>query len=262
MGNIHSTAIIHDGAELASDTVIGPYSIIGPDVKIAEGCTVKSHVVIEGHTTIGKNNEISHFATIGTPPQDRTYKGEPTETIIGDNNIIRDYVSIHRGTTKENRKTIIGSNCMFMGHVHLAHDVVVGDNCIFANSVNLAGHVKTGDRVIIGGGTAVSQFVRIGRAAYLGGATAIDRDIPVYCTGYGNRAKLKGINIVGLRRLGISRQDITELVDFYRFMESSALSPRAFVDEPSNIDEFKSNDFVKEMIEFVKSSKIGLAPFV
>jgi UDP-N-acetylglucosamine acyltransferase len=262
VSNIHSTAIIHEGAELASDVTVGPYSIIGPNIKIDTGCEIQSHVILEGHTTIGKNNRIFHFSSIGTPPQDMTYKDEPTETIIGDNNIFREYVSIHRGTLKENKKTVVGSNCMLMAHVHLGHDVVVGDNCIFANSVNLAGHVKIGDRVIIGGGTNISQFVRIGTASYLGGATAIDRDIPVYATGYGNRVKLKGINIVGLRRLGVSRQDITELVDFYRLMESSALSPRAFVDEESNVDEFKDNTLVKEMIDFIQTSKIGLAPFI
>lgn len=262
MSNIHSTAIIHDGAEIASDVTVGPFSIIGPNVKIDSGSEIQTGVIIDGHTTIGKNNRFFHYCSIGAPPQDMTYKGEPTQTIIGDNNTFREYVSIHRGTLKEEEKTTVGSNCLLMAHVHLGHDVVVGDNCIFANSVNLAGHVKIGDRVIIGGGTNISQFVRIGRASYLGGATAIDRDIPVFSTGYGNRVKLKGINIVGLRRLGVSRQDITELVDFYRIMESSALSPRAFVDEPNNIEEFDKNQLVQEMVEFIQTSKIGLAPFI
>lgn len=262
MSQIHSTAIIHESAELADDIKIGPYSMIGPNVKIDTGCEIQGHVVIEGHTTIGKNNRFFHFCSIGTPPQDMTYKDEPTRTIIGDNNVLREYVSIHRGTLKENEETKIGSNCMLMAHVHLGHDVIVGDHCIFANSVNLAGHVKIGDRVIIGGGTNISQFVRVGRASYLGGATAIDRDIPAFATGYGNRVKLKGINIIGLRRLGASRTDISELVDFYRMMESSALSPRAFVDDTNNYTEYEKNDLVKEIVEFIQSSKIGLAPFI
>lgn len=262
MSRIHPTAIIHEGAELASDVTVGPFSIIGPNVKIDAGSEIQSGVIIDGHTTIGKNNKFFHYCSIGAPPQDMTYRDEPTETIIGDKNVFREYVSIHRGTLKENKQTIVGSECLLMAHVHLGHDVIVGSNCIFANSVNLAGHVKIGDRVIIGGGTNISQFVRIGRASYLGGATAIDRDIPAFSTGYGNRVKLKGINIVGLRRLGVSRQDITELVDFYRMMESSALSPRAFVDEESNIDEFKNNGLVQEMVDFIKTSKIGLAPFI
>lgn len=260
--SIHPTAIIHEGAELADSVVVGPYSIIGANVKIGAGSKIHSHVVIDGHTTIGENNEFYQFCSIGAPPQDLTYKGEPTRTEIGNNNIFREYVSIHRGTKKENELTKVGDNCLMMAHVHLGHDVVVGSNCVFANSVNVAGHVKIGSRVIIGGGTNISQFITLGRGAYLGGGSGIDRDIPVFCTAYGNRVRLKGINIIGMRRQGYSKQVISEVVDFYRTMESSALSPRAFVDHAESMEEFKDNEVVKELADQIRKSEVGIAPFI
>jgi UDP-N-acetylglucosamine acyltransferase len=151
---------------------------------------------------------------------------------------------------------------MLMAFVHVGHDVILGDHCIIANSINFAGHVKCGDRVIIGGGSQVSQFCTLGRGAYIGGATAIDRDIPLFCTAYGNRAKLKGINIIGLRRQGYSKSEITEVVDFYRTMEASALSPRSFVTHKELMTEFKGNAVIDEMVQAIIKSEIGLAPFV
>lgn len=148
-----------------------------------------------------------------------------------------------------------------MAYVHAGHDVVIGNNCTFANSTNFAGHVKIGDRVIIGGGTQISQFVTLGRGAYIGGASAIDRDIPVFCTAMGNRVYLKGINIIGMRRQGYSKQEISEVVDFYRSMEASALSPRAFVDHADLMAEYKDNRVVQEMVEQIKKTEIGIAPF-
>lgn len=259
---IHPTAVIEEGAEIASDVKIGAFSIIGPKVKIGSGSEVHSHVVINGNTTIGKNNHIFQFCSIGEVPQDLTYKGEDTRVVIGDNNTFREYVSIHRGTLKENQITEIGSQSLFMAHVHVGHDVRIGSHCVFANSVNFAGHVKCGDRVIIGGGTQISQFVTIGRGAYLGGATAVDRDIPMFCTAFGNRVKLKGINIIGLRRQGYAKQVITEVVDFYRTMEASALSPRSFVDQQGLMDDFKDNEIIDEMVEHIRKTDIGIAPFI
>lgn len=258
---VHPSSLVHPDAKLHPSVKVGPFSIIGPHVEMDEGCEVMSHSVIEGHTKIGKNNKFFAFCSIGAPAQDLTYKGEPTRVEIGNNNVFREYVSIHKGTLKENQITIVKNNCFLMAHVHLGHDVIVGDNCIFANSVNLAGHVKIGDRVIIGGGTNVSQFVTLGRGAYIGGASAIDRDVPVFCTGLGNRLHLKGINIIGLRRLGVAKASITEIVDFYRLMEASALSPRAFVERAELMEEFKSNEIVQEMAAQIRSSEIGIAPF-
>jgi len=262
MPDIHPTAIVDSNAKLADDVIVGPYSMIGPNVEIGKRCIIKNHVTIEGHTKIGENNQIFQYGSIGAPPQDMTYKGEPTRVEIGDNNIFREFCSIHRGTLKENELTKIGSNVMFMAYVHVGHDVVIGNNVIVANSTNFAGHVKVGDKVIIGGGTNVSQFVTLGRGAYIGGASAIDRDIPLFCTAYGNRARLKGINIIGLRRAGYSKQEITEVVDFYRTMEASALSPRSFIDHDEHMSEFKENEIIQEMARGIRESQVGLAPFV
>lgn len=259
---IHSLSTVHPEAQIAGNVKIGPFCVIGPNVKIGEGCVLQSHVVIEGHTTIGKNNKFSQFCSIGAPPQDSSYKGEPTETIIGDNNNFREYVSIHRGTLKQDKKTIVGNNGFYMAYVHIAHDCTIGNNVTFANAVGCAGHVVIGDRVIIGGNSGISQFVSIGKGAYLGGGSAIDRDIPNYCTAYGNRIRLKGINIIGLKRNGFSKQEVSEVVDFYRTMESSALAPRAFVEHAELMEEFKSNPIVLEIAAFIRKSEIGIAPFM
>lgn len=258
---IHSSSIVDPNAKIHETVKIGPFCIIGPNVKIGANTVLHSHVVVDGHTTIGEGNQFFQGCSIGAPPQDNSYKGEPTQTIIGNNNTFREFVSIHRGTLKENQITKIGDNCLFMAYVHAGHDVVVGNNCTIANSTNFAGHVKIGDRVIIGGGTQIQQFVTLGRGAYIGGATAIDRDIPIFCTAIGNRAHLKGINIIGLKRQGYSKQEVSEVVDFYRTMESSKLSPRSFVDHPELMEEFKDNRIVQEMAQQIRQSEIGIAPF-
>tara|TARA_R110002072_G_scaffold534_6_gene3827 strand:+ start:7392 stop:8180 length:789 start_codon:yes stop_codon:yes gene_type:complete len=260
--SIHKTAIIEDGAQLGENVSVGAYSIVGPNVKLGNNCKVEAHSILRGHLTAGDNNNFSSFTTIGFPPQDLSYKNEPTEVIIGNNNIFREYVSIHRGTLKEEGKTTIGSDNLFMSYVHLGHDVRFGSNCVVANSTNLAGHVIVGDKVIIGGGTNISQFVSIGRGAYLGGASAIDRDIPLFCTGYGNRVRLKGINIIGLRRQGYEKQIISEVVDFYRLMEASPLSPRAYIDHEEYMEEFKDNEVISEMAAGIRASEVGIAPFM
>ena len=259
---IHPTAIVHKSAEIAEGVEIGPYSIIGPKVKIGDSCKIHSHVLMEGRLTIGKNNQFFSFASVGGPPQDLSYQGEDTQTEIGDGNTFREYVSVHRGTAKSSRLTRIGSHNFLMAYVHVGHDVALGNHCIIANSVNLAGHVKVGDRAIMGGGIQVSQFVSLGKGAYIGGDTAIDRDIPPYCTAMGNRVKLKGINIVGLRRNGHRREVIMEVVDFYRTMEASALSPRTFIEHEELMKDFEKNRVIGEIVEFVRESEIGIAPFI
>lgn len=261
MATIHPSSIVSPEAKIHETVKIGPFCIIGPNVDIGPNNVFHSHVVVDGHTTIGEGNQFFQGCSIGAPPQDLSYKGEPTRTEIGNNNVFREYVSIHRGTLKENGFTRIGNNCLFMAYVHAGHDVIVGNNVIVANSTNFAGHVKIGDRVIIGGGTNISQFVTLGRGAYIGGAAAIDRDIPVFCTAMGNRVYLKGINIIGMRRQGYTKQEISEVVDFYRTMESSALSPRAFVDHAELMSEYKDNRVVIEMAEHIRKSEIGIAPF-
>lgn len=258
----HPMSFVHPEAKIGNGVKIGPFCVIGPNVEIGDGCEFMANVVVDGHTKIGKNNKFFQFGSIGAPPQDNSYKGEPTETIIGDNNTFREYVSIHRGTTKQDNKTTIGSNSLFMAYCHIAHDCTLGNNLTFANSVNLAGHVNIGDRVIIGGNTGISQFVTLGKGAYIGGGAGIDRDVPNFCTAMGNRVKLKGINIIGLKRQGNSKEIVSEVVDFYRTMEASALSPRAFVSHPEFMEEWKNNAIVQDIANFIKKSEIGIAPFM
>jgi UDP-N-acetylglucosamine acyltransferase len=261
MSNIHPSAIIEAGAKVHETVKIGPFCIVGANVEIGANCILHSHVVIDGHTTVGENNKFFQGCSIGAPPQDNSYKGEPTKTIIGDNNTFREYCSVHRGTLKENLVTTIGSNNLFMAYVHLGHDVVFGNNCTIANSTNFAGHVRVGDRVGIGGGSQIQQFITIGRGAYIGGATAIDRDIPIFCTAMGNRAHLKGINIIGMKRQGYTKQEISEVVDFLRTMETAKVSPRSFVDNNELMAEYKDNRVVAEMAEHIRKTEIGIAPF-
>ena len=178
--NIHKTAIIHPNTQLASGVSVGPYSIIGPDVTVGEDVRIASHCNIEGKTTVGKGSQLFSGAVVGSIPQDKKHNpDDDVSLVIGDNNVIREYVLINPGTVDGGGKTIIGNNNLFMAYSHIAHDCIIGDGCIVVNSVNLAGHVRLGNRVIIGGGTNISQFVTIGTAGYLGGASAVDRDIPL-----------------------------------------------------------------------------------
>lgn len=259
---IHDLALVSPEAQIGKGVSIGAFSIIGPHVKIGDNTSIDSHVKVEGHTLIGENNRIGSFSIIGAPPQDSSYKGEPTEVIIGNENIIREYVSIHRGTLKDKKKTVVGDHNLLMSYVHLGHDVVFGSHCTIANSTNFAGHVHIGDRVIIGGGCNISQFVSLGEGSYLGGASAIDRDIPTFCTAYGNRVRLKGINIIGMRRSGYSKQEISETVDFYRTMEANPLSPRAFVNHDELIAEYRGNPVIAQMMKEISQSEVGMAPFM
>ncbi len=241
---IHPTAIIHDGAEIGENVEVGPYCIVGENVSIGEGTKLFSHVVIEGHTKIGKNNIFYQFSSIGVPPQDKSYSGEPTQTIIGDSNLFRENCTVHRATTKQDKITQIGNHGYFMTGVHFAHDCSIGDY------------------VQMGGACGVTPFCNIGKGAFIGAASAIDKDIPHYCAAFGNRIKLKGVNIIGMRRRGHTKEEISEVVEFYRMMEASALAPRAFVNHPENIEEYKNNKVVQEIISFISVSEIGLPPFM
>ena len=258
---IHPMAIVDPKAEIGDNVFIGPYCLVGAHVQIGNGSKFHAHVYVQGNTKIGKENQFYPYSTIGTPPQDINYKNEPTRVEIGDNNIFREFVSVHRGTIKDGLLTKIGNNCFFMSYVHVGHDVQIGDHGVFANSINFAGHVQIGDYCIFGGGCNISQFVTVGRGCYIGGASAIDRDVPLFCTGFGNRLRLKGVNIIGMKRQGYSREVISEVVDFYRGMEASALSPRTFVDNKEFMEDFKDNGVVMEMSAMIKNSKIGMASF-
>ena len=217
MNTIHSTAIIEDGAKLGTGITIGPFCLIGKDVTIGDNTIVQSHVVIEGITEIGENNKIFSFASIGKENQDLKYKGEPTKTIIGNNNLIREFVSIHRGTT-DRFETKIGNNNLIMAYVHVAHDVIIGNDCIFSNGVTLAGHVVVEDFAIIGGLTPVHQFCRIGTYSMTGGASAINQDICPFMLASGNKAEIVNLNAVGLRRKGFSTEEMANIKAAYKLI--------------------------------------------
>ena len=258
---IHPTALVAREAKIGENVIIGPYSIIGPHVEIGDGTEIRGHVIIEGHTTIGCNNRFFQFGSIGAEPQDYSYKGEPTRLQIGDGNTFRESITVNCGTLKQEGLTTIGNNSLFMAYVHFGHDVIVGNNCTIANSVNLAGHVTIKDDVIIGGSTSVVQFVSIGRGAYITGCSAVERDVPTFCYVSGNRARLKGANIIGLKRQHYDRHIISEVVDFLKGMETASLSPIGYIEKAEIPIEYKQNEIISQICIDIARSKIGITPF-
>lgn len=213
---IDSRAIIDPSAKLADDVEVGPWSFIGPDVEIGAGTVIGPHVVIKGPSTLGKNNRIYQFASVGEECQDKKYAGEPTTLVMGDNNVIREGVTIHRGTVQDAGTTVIGSDNLFMANVHVAHDCVIGDHVIMANNTAVAGHVHVGDWAILGGFTAVHQFCKIGPHVMCGTCSVVLKDIPAYVMANGNTAKPHGINVEGLKRRGFSGEAITAIKRAYK----------------------------------------------
>ena len=254
MSLIHPTAIIEDGAKIGDNVTIGAYSVIRKDVTIGNNTTIGSHTLIEGITTIGENNQIFSHAVVGSIPQDLKYAGERVELIIGDNNKIREFTLINPGTKGGGGVTKIGNNNLLMGYVHIAHDVILGNNCILANAATLAGHVELGNGVVIGGMTPIHQFVKIGDLAMVAGASALSQDVPPYCLVEGNRAKLRGLNLTGLRR-NIDSQDIDELKKAYKELFNSGKPMQESADRLIN----SPNIYVSNMAQFVKKSKRGIA---
>jgi len=256
MSLIHPTAIIEDGAIIGNNVSIGAFTLIGPKVKIGDNTTVASHTVITGDTTIGENNRIFSNAAIGTIPQDLKFNGEDVQLIIGDNNTIREFTLFNPGTQGGGSITRVGNNNLFMGYVHLGHDVIIGNHCILANAATLAGHVELGNHVVIGGVTPVHQFVHIGDYVMVGGASAVTQDIPPYCLAEGNKAVLRGLNLNGLRRK-LERDEINELKLAYRelFEQGNPLQEVA-----QTLFENTNSDKVKALCTFVKTSKRGI-PF-
>ena len=249
---IHQTAIIDPKAIISKNVKIGAYSIIGPEVIIGDNTEIQSHVSIVGHTKIGNNNKIYPFASIGNGPQDMKYKGEKTSLIIGNNNIIREYVTINPGTVQGGGATILGNDNLLMIGTHIAHDCRLGNKIVIANNAAIAGHALIDDNVILGGNCGVHQFTRIGKMAMIGGMTGVSRDIIPYGLSTGNRNVLNGINIVGLRRINISNKDIICLTDAYKDMfKTENLSENL-----KNLKiEFKQNELVNEVIEFINKDK-------
>jgi len=251
MTDIHPTAIVDPKAELGSGVKIGPYSVVGADVRLGDRVELMSHVVVAGSTTVGAETRIFPFSSIGHQPQDLKYKGEPSSLEIGARNVIREHVTMNPGTDGGGLLTRVGDDCLFMVGAHVAHDCMVGNNVILVNSATLGGHVTIEDWAIIGGLSAVHQFVRIGKHAMIGGKTGVEHDVIPYGIVTGNRAKLEGLNIVGLKRRGFSRDLIHEIRKAYRmiFAEEGTMAERL----QDVIEDFSGNEPVMEIVNFINS---------
>jgi len=249
---IHKTAIVDPKAKISTNVKIGPYSIIGPYVEIDENCEIQSHVSIVGNTKIAKNNKIYSFSSIGNDPQDLKFKGEKSKVEIGNNNKIREYVTINPGTKGGGGLTKIGNNCLFMVSSHIAHDCIVGDNVILANNVPLGGHAEIQDNVIIGGNSAVQQFTRVGRSAMIGGMCGVVRDIIPYGIAHGNRSILQGLNLIGLRRKNVPNKEIMILSNAYNELFKNENLTQNLNNLSSDL---KKNELVLEVVNFLEKDK-------
>ncbi len=228
---VHPQAIVDPSAKLADNVTVGPWSYIGPNVEIGEGTEVMSHVVIKGPTRIGRNNRIFQFSSVGEECQDKKYAGEPTTLVIGDDNIIRENCTIHRGTVQERGETCIGNGNLLMAYVHVAHDCIIGNNTILANCATLAGHVSVGDFAILGGGTMVDQFCHIGSHSMSAGGSIVLKDIPAYIMASGQSAQPFGMNVEGLRRRGFSKEVLLALRRAYKVIYRQGLTTEQAVEE-------------------------------
>ena len=249
---IHKTAIVDIKAKISGNAIIGPYSIIGPNVQIGESTEIQSHVNITGNTVIGNDTKIFPFASIGTNPQDLKYKGEQTKLEIGSNNIIREHVTINTGTNGGGGITKIGDNNLIMIGAHIAHDCIVGNNVVIANSAAIAGHAEISDDVIIGGNCGIQQFTRIGRMAMIGGMSGVSRDVIPYGLSFGNRNYLEGINVVGLRRKKVSNKEILALSEAYKEIFKTKSLHKNLIKLSENL---KENTYVREVVDFINHDK-------
>lgn len=250
---IHETAIISDSAKLGKNVSVGPYSVIGDNVEIGEGTVIHSHVVVKGPSVIGKNNEFFQFSSIGEDCQDKKYAGEPTRLEMGDNNIVRENVTIHRGTVQDQSLTKIGSNNLFMAYTHVAHDCMIGDNVIFANNASVAGHVHVGDWAILGGMVGVHQFVHIGAHAFIGLNSIVVKDVPPYLMASGSGAEPKGLNSEGLKRRGFSSEQISAVKKAYRTVYRKGLTVNEALEQLDT-----SEACVEDFATFIKNSSRGI----
>jgi UDP-N-acetylglucosamine acyltransferase len=256
MSKISHLAVIEDGAKIGENVEIAAFCFISAQTTIGDGTTIAQGACIYGNTTIGKNNRIFSHAVLGSIPQDLKFAGEDVELIIGENNTIREFTLFNPGTKGGGGKTVVGDNNLFMGYVHLGHDVIIGNNCIFANAATLAGHVVVGNYAVVGGMTPIHQFVNIGDYAMIAGASALSQDVPPYCLAEGNRATLRGLNLNGLRR-HLEREDINALKSAYRDLFESG---QALKESAIEILENTTNNYVKDLCNFVIETKRGI-PF-
>ncbi|MBU1927756.1 acyl-ACP--UDP-N-acetylglucosamine O-acyltransferase [bacterium] len=256
MSKISHLAVVEDGAKIGENVEIAAFCFISSQSTIGDGTSIAQGACIYGNTTIGKNNRIFSHAVLGSIPQDLKFAGEDVELIIGDNNTIREFTLFNPGTKGGGGKTVVGDNNLFMGYVHLGHDVIIGNNCIFANAATLAGHVVVGNYAVVGGMTPIHQFVNIGDFAMIAGASALSQDVPPYCLAEGNRATLRGLNLNGLRR-HLERDDINALKSAYRDLFESG---QALKESATEILENTTNNYVKDLCTFVIETKRGI-PF-
>ena len=249
---IHDSSIIDKKAKISKGVKIGPFCYVGPNVELKENVELVSHVHVEGNTSIGRGSKIFPFASIGTQPQDLKFKGEKNSLEIGENNLIREHVTINPGTAGDKLKTSIGNNCLFMISSHVAHDCIIGNNVIIANNVPLGGHVTIEDSVVIGGNSAVQQFTRIGRLAMIGGMTGVLKDVIPFGLSIGNRNYLQGLNLIGLRRQKYDNQKIMGLDKAFKDIFAS----KNLHENLSKINgEYKDNELVSEVIKFIEKDK-------
>jgi UDP-N-acetylglucosamine acyltransferase len=248
---IHPTAIVDPGARIAEGVFIGPYCIVGPNVDLSTGVRLIAHVVVDGHTSIGVDTVIYPFASIGLPPQHLRYHGEPSRLIIGANTVIREHVTMHTGTAQGAMETRVGDHCFLMVGSHVAHDCVIEDHVILTNGVALGGHVHIGEYAIVGGLCGVHQYVRIGKHAMVGGMTGVDSDIIPYGSVKGNRAKLVGLNIIGLKRRGFSRDDVRTLRAAYGLLFSQGGTMAERLNEV--VDLYGANAGVMDIVNFIRA---------
>ncbi len=248
---IHPSAIVDPKAQISDDVTIGPYCIVGPEVSIASGTVLKSHVVVSGKTTLGKNNTIYPFASIGEDPQDKKYAGEDTEVVIGDGNTIREYVTINLGTVDDVGVTRLGDNNWIMAYVHIAHDCQVGSHTIMANGSTLAGHVHIGDHVILGGFAKLHQFCRVGAHAFIAMDSGFQKDVPPFIMAQGSPAVPRAINFEGLKRRGFDKERIASIKKAYRLLYKSELPLQEALEAMKALD----SEDVDAMVQFIEQSE-------
>lgn len=253
--SIHPTAVVDPDAELGPGVVVGPYALIGPNVRIGRGTHIGSHVLIERDTVIGEDCRIHHGAVLGSDPQDLKYQGEPTTLEIGDRTVIREYATLNRGTRARGR-TEVGSDCLIMAYVHIAHDCAIGDHVVLSNAVNMGGHVAIDDWAVVGGVTPIHQFVRIGKHAFVGGASRVQKDVPPFVKASGNPIALYGLNSVGLQRRGFPEEVRRELKRAYRlFFHSSLNVSQALERARAELQPFPE---IQDFLTFVEESERGI----
>jgi UDP-N-acetylglucosamine acyltransferase len=253
---VHSTAVVDESAVIGDGTRIGPYSIVGAGVVIGRDCDIGPHAVVEGPSRIGDGNRIFQFASVGAPPQDTKYRGEPTQLVVGDRNVFREGVTVHRGTAGGAGVTRIGNDGLYMAYSHVAHDCEIGDRVVMANGAALAGHVTIEDYAIVGGLVAIHQHTRIGESAMLGGGAMVVMDVLPFCTAVGDRAHLAGVNVLGLKRRGFDDATLRAVRSAYRVLFQSKLKLDDAVARLRS--ELASFEPVAHMVRFIEGSKRGI----